>query len=68
MPIEILAVIKVTFLKLFTIVRNFPLHGPLSAVSGWITDLIYEVMAYHVAFDIKQFPWNALSEWISPIY
>lgn len=68
MPIEPLAVIKATFLKLFSVSHNFPLHGPLSAISGWITALIYEVMAYHVAFDIKQFPWNAISEciyWVS---
>lgn len=66
MPIELLAVTTVTFLKLFTIARNFPLHRPLSAVSGWITGLIYEVMAYDVAFDTKQFPWNAVSECPSP--
>lgn len=66
MPIEPLAVTKGTFLELFTVAHNFPLHGTLSAISRWITALIYKVMAHHVAFDIKQYPWNAISECLSP--
>lgn len=64
-PMELLAVTRVTFLKLFTVTQNFPLHGPLSAIPGWITGLIYEAMVYNMAFDIKQFPLNSVSECLS---
>ena len=44
----------------------FPLWGPVAAVSACITGLIYRAMADNVAFDIKQSPWNAVSEYLSP--
>lgn len=43
----------------------FPLSGPVSAISAWITGLIYEAMADNMAFDIKQSPWNAVGECLS---